>query len=91
MAQSCNMEQHVIDSTNKHLLLAVNRLSECSSTSKDLVCKVALLEKENRELRTELKNSCSIVDDKVTKTAEALAGLEAAYQNELKKLSSGKQ
>ena len=97
VVQARDLQQHITEDVCSHLLLAVDRLGEYSVLTKDLANRVALLEKENKELKEclenqnkELKKKISLVEDKVSKTTKSLGTLEGTCKKEFKRLSNVK-
>ena len=93
--KACNMQQHMEQSTNAHLLLAVNTLLEDKETIKGMQSKIESLEHENKELKNSLEKhektsskEISNVVATIAKTVKALGQLEATCRKEFKNLKS---
>ena len=92
IVQERDLQQHLTEDINNHLLLAVNRLGECSKFTNDLESKVSQLETENMELKealclhkTEFERRISLMDKQLTKTTKSLSILETTCKKEFKK------
>jgi len=92
VAKACNMNQHVVEDVNSHLLLAVNRMMEYEEQFRNMRGRITVLEHDNKELKQSLEyQQASIkeigkVDTKIHTTSKALAALEATSKYEFKKV-----
>jgi len=90
--RACDLQSCLDENTSKHLLLAVNRLTEHQNVIKDLNARVTAVEGENKELKQSLEKNAqksmkdiSQLDVKLKKTNKNLSCHEATCKKEFRK------
>jgi len=94
VVRACDLQKHVVEDTNAHLILAMNRMMEHQGVINNLNTRVVALEGENKEMKLALENyakksttDISELSTKFKKTSKTLANHEATCKKEFIKLS----
>jgi len=92
--RACDLQTHLVEDTNSHLLLAMTRMMEHQDVINNLNSRVVELEGQNKELKLALENhvqkstsDLSQLTTRSKKTSEALANHEAKCRKEFINLS----
>ena len=94
VVRACNIQKHLEEEVNTHLLLAMNRMLEYQDVINNLNIRVLSLEDQNRELQSTLENymeksttEISQLNQNFEDSSMALANHEASCKKEFIKLS----
>mmetsp|Transcript_27440 Transcript_27440/g.60396 ORF Transcript_27440/g.60396 Transcript_27440/m.60396 type:complete len:437 (-) Transcript_27440:696-2006(-) len=92
--RACDLQKHLEEEANTHLMFAVNRMMEYQDVINNLNTRVGKLEKENKTLKHTVDNhvrksttDLSELNKKFKKTSKTLADHEATCKKEFIKLS----
>jgi len=95
IVRACDLETHLAEAINTHLLLAMNRMIEYQGVISELNTRVIALEGQNKGLKLTLENhekksttDISQLSTKFKKSSKALANHEKTCKKEFKKLSN---
>eukprot|EP00536_Pseudo-nitzschia_multiseries_P013890 jgi/Psemu1/291121/fgenesh1_pg.629_\ len=95
IVRACDMQNHLAEEANAHLMLVVNRMMEYQNVINNLNKRVITLEEENKALKNKVENhirktttDISQLNTKFKKTSKNLADHEATCKKEFIKLSS---
>ena len=94
VVRACDIQTHLVDAVNTHLLLALNRMMEHQNVISDLNTRLIAIEDENKKLKLALENhvkestsDSSTLEKKFKNISKALAAHQASCKKEFRKLS----
>ena len=94
VVRACDLQKHVVEDANAHLILAMNRMMEHQDVINNLNTRVVALEGENKEMKLALENyaqksttDISQLSTEFKKTSKTLANHEATCKKQFIKLS----